>query len=134
MDARNCDTVFLITLAGTIDDLPVAVFDTRAGVDAFLTTNQPAPVDGPDPVREGPLANALKIAGRGPSIVIGYQVWEIKDGLPVRSYIRRWVDGQWPGPDEYAAMSDEERADWHAAEQNNPWDGPAGNQEEWDVS
>lgn len=146
---KQCDTIYLITLAGAIDDLPVAVFDTRAGVDAFILSNRPCPVDGRDAIREGPLADAYKAAGgRGPSIVLGYQVWEIKDGVPVRNFLRRWTDGQWPGVREWKRMTTRDRENFEKYLEDGPWEpklepaigppaiGPPtiGPQEEWNTN
>jgi hypothetical protein len=122
------NTWFLVTLTGSMDDLPVALFDTRAGVEAFLTENQPAPVDGRDAIRVGPLAEAMNVAGVGPSQVLGYKVWTFTDGRPVAVENRRWLD-EWPGPAEYGRLTLAERNALHAEETNEPWDAP---QEEWD--
>lgn len=123
-------TQYLITLAGAMDDLPVALFDTRAGVDAFVRTNRPCPVDGRDAAREGPLVEAYDAAGRGPSCVYGYQVWELVDGGPKKHWNRRWVDGEHPGPAKYENMTIAEQTEYNNAEENDPWES---NQEEWDL-
>lgn len=118
------ETCYVITLAGAMDDLPVALFCTRSGVDAFIEANRPAPVDGGDAVQDGPLLAARNTAGYGPSIVFGYSVWEFTGGAPTGRWRRRWIDGQWPGPTEYERMTPYKQTELEIEEFNEPWNGP----------
>lgn len=112
-------TQYLITLSGSMDDLPVAICKSRVSVTNFIAENRPCPVDGRDAIREGPLAAACDAAGYGPSMVYGYTVWKFVDGRPIESTKHRWVDGEWPGVHEWKRMTNEERAEFEAATRND---------------
>lgn len=105
---------FLITLAGSMDDMPVAFFATAKECDQFMEANPPHPVDGKGCETTGPLADACNVFGRGPSLVFGYNVTKFVGGKPVKVYMDYWLDGDWPTRAELAAMPDAERAEfWH---------------------
>ncbi len=127
--------MYLITLDGPLDDLPVALFATQAEVDAFIESNPPAPVDGRDVVDRGPLRNAARVAGYGPNKVFGYSVWKIVDGVPVKRYMRQWTEDQWPGPAEWEDWDGPHQDAFTADLLDEDWtDVAQSNQEEWDYT
>ena len=117
--------LFLITLAGTLDDMPVAIFTDREKVLTFIAENPPRPVDGAGCKTAGPLANASKVAGRGPSYVFGYEVTVFYgDGTrfaPQESHQLQWSEEQWPTDGRWQAMTNQERLTFLASVINEPF-------------
>jgi hypothetical protein len=83
---------YAIALCGTIDELLVAVVSSEEDARRFIADNPPRPVDGLNAAQSGPLAHAMDVRGCGPSLVLGYVVTEVVDGVPQRSATVRWGD------------------------------------------
>lgn len=96
-------TQYLVTLCGTMDDLPVALFSSKHArelAQQFTDNHHPFPVDGAGCETEGPLSEAAKVNGCGPSCVFGWKVFKFVDGRPVATYRVKWFDGEWPTREE----------------------------------
>lgn len=101
--------MFLVTLCGSMDDLPVFA-GTQRQVEQFLRTHRPFPVDGQGCEQEGPLAQACKAFGRGPSFVFGFQITQFDSfGVPAKVFKNQWFQGDWPTRDELESLGRRER-------------------------
>lgn len=132
--------MFIIDLTGAMDNMLGASFDTEAGVGAFIRENLPFPVEGGDVATTGPIAEAFAAAPCGPGHSLGFRVTKFVNGRPVDYWYRRRIDEGWPGPKEYASLSENDQAKLHQNEQTDPWPAPVlptapvtAPQEEWDA-
>lgn len=103
---------FALQLCGCSDDLLVLVTDNAADIILFLDHNPPVAVDGDGCITTGPLADARRAIGCGPSVVLGYRVVKLINGKPVGGKTTYWTYGEWGNPGE---ATQEERNDaWNA--------------------
>lgn len=107
---------FLVTLVGTMDDLPVRLFERLDDAERFIETYRPIPVEGVDAATAGPLRAAADVAGYGPKYVLGYAITQFRNGRPVSRVTRRWAfegeNSDWPGPGKFSGLSAGDRQEW----------------------
>ena len=84
---------YLLTLTGSMDDMPVGLFKTRKEAVEFAKKFPAGPVDEvPDRDTPAPLLQARRVFGRGPSRSekYGYQLTGFMYGRPVDNEV--WFD------------------------------------------
>lgn len=84
---------YLLTLSGTMDDMPVGLFEHLDGVTEFIKANPPEGVDVPGGPKSVALRNAADVAPCGPCAagVLGYNVTRFVNGAPVKT-VQLWGD------------------------------------------